>query len=369
MKTIVALALLLSAYPLNRLSAQLVVAGRVARVTGDDSSAVVGATVVLHRISQSFQGPVDSAVTNAAGRFAFRVARPDTEAIYTTSTDFHGIGYFAEPVPGNAGARAAEQLLAVYDTSSSGEPLAIGLRHVIIARADRDGSHRVLDIVQVVNAGSATRVGRDTLTPVWAMGVAPELIQPEVGQSDVSPGSVVFERGRVTLMAPVPPGAKQIAVTWLLPRTRRFTIPVDQGAERLELLVEDSSATVSGLADAEPIDLDGRAFRRFGADSVAAGRSIVVEFGQSSATTARALMIAAIVLAAGLLLAGLVYALKRRAGPVAAPAESKDRDTLLAQIVALDERYSGREADVDAEEWQSYQKRRIKLKEKLERIV
>jgi hypothetical protein len=202
------------------------------------------------------------------------------------------------------------------------------------------------------------------------MSTAEGLTQPEVGQSDVDPATVSFGEDLVSLTAPVPPGAKQIAVTWLLPRRRRLAIPIDQPMLRLELLVEDSTATVQGLAVAEPIDLDGRSFRRFGSDSVVAGRSLVIDFGSSRGATSRALIPIVVGLGVVALVLGLRFALRGKpGGEAAAPAAPAGQDALLAQIVALDERYEGRQGEVDAEEWASYQKRRARLKAQLEQMV
>lgn len=350
----------------------MVLPGRVVHVRGADSAGVPDVPVLLHRIGRDTQGPIDTTRTDRAGRFTFRVARADTLAIYTTSTDFGGIGYFGEPVQPARGA-PAPQLLAVYDTTSGGAALGIGLRHVIVARPDAEGNRRVLDIVQIANKSTSTRISRDSLTPTWAMTVPPALANPVLGQSDVPPNTVTFDSLRLLVMAPIEPGTRQVAVSYTLPgRPRRFVIPVDQPTERVELLIEDSTASVEGMEAAEPIDLDGRAFRRFGLDSLRAGRELVVEFGGGPGT-GRTLMWVAIAIAGIGLLYGLRLATVRRAAPVseaatAAPATA-GRDALLAQIVALDERYEGRQADVGADEWDAYQKKRALLKQELARLV
>ncbi len=375
-----ALLLLLTAPPL--LGAQgpvpgpLTIAGRVQRVRAADTVGTAGVWVVLHRISIRAQGPVDSVRADAAGRFRFRVAAPESSAVYAVSSAYAGIGYFGQPVDARAGRGAPPITLIVYDTATTGPPLTVAMRHVVIARAAADGTRRILDITEVRNGGTTVRVGADSLAAVWSQAFASDLVEPRLGESDVPASAVTFVEGRLRVAAPFPPGSKQIAASYVLPRgASRLRIPVDQPTARLELLVEDSTSSVPGLAAAEPIELDGRAFRRFAADSLDDGRVVTVEFGGSAGLGGTGLLVMALALAGLGLMAGLVVATRRKA--VGAPAaraagagrSSADRDTVLAQLVALDERFAGRESDTAPDDWAAYQRRRAELKRTLATLL
>jgi hypothetical protein len=361
---------LLAAAPLGAQgTGPLVLAGRAVRVAGADSVALAGATIVAHHIGMREQGPVDSLRSDAAGRFRFRIASPDTAAMYVVSTLYAGIGYFSEPVSVRERAGADTLRLAVYDTSSAGAPLEVGMRHLVVAAPGSDGSRDVLDIVQVANPGTTTRVPRGGTAPVWRMRLPGGVESFHLGDSDV-PATAVEQAGdSVVMRAPVPPGVKQLVMTYVLPRgAGTLRVPVDQPTARLELLVEDSSATASGamLAAANPVQLEGRTFRRFSASRIAAGQTATVSFGKRGG--GRRLGWVAIVLAAALLGLGAWAAARQRGravgakGPAAPP---PDDDPVLRQIVALDERYAARQAETPPAEWQEYQRKRAALKAEL----
>jgi hypothetical protein len=344
----------------------LVLAGHVVRVAGRDTTPLAGAVVVLHHVGMRTQGPLDSLRSDRAGRFRFRIADPDTGAMYVVSSLYAGIGYFSEPVTVRDRGGADTLRLAVYDTSSTGAPLDVGMRHVVVAAANADGSRDVLDIVQVANPGATTRVARGDTAPTWRM-LLPQGVQSfRVGDSDV-PATAVRQSGDTVLVsAPIPPGIKQLVLTYVLPRAAgTLTVPIDQPTARLELLVEDSTAGASGarLSAARPVQLEGRTFRRFSASRIGAGEAATVTFGARGGS--RRLAWVAIVLAAGLLgIGGWAAAHRHAVGAKAAP-PTADGDALLRQIVALDERYASREAETPAAEWQEYQRKRAALKAQL----
>ena len=72
-------------------------AGRVAREQGGDTIPVPAARVVLHRVGRDQQGPIDSLVTGADGRFRFRYLA-DTAAVFLLSSGYAGIEYFSTPL-------------------------------------------------------------------------------------------------------------------------------------------------------------------------------------------------------------------------------------------------------------------------------
>jgi hypothetical protein len=348
----------------------LVLAGRAVLVRGRDTTVLRGVEIVAHRIGLREQGPVDSLRSDAAGRFRFRVMRPDTGAMYVVSTRYAGIGYFSTPFSTKDRAGTDTIRLAVYDTSATGSPLAVAVRHLVISRADKDGSRDVLDIVQVANPGVTTRVPGDSADATWQMRLPRAVQSFHVGEGEV-PSSAVRQAGDTVLVhAPFPPGEKQVVVTYVVPRgVATLRVPIDQATARLELLVEDSNVTASGaaLVAANPIRLESRTFRRFSASKVPAGQTVEIVFG--GGTGAGNLGWLAVVLSAVLLGVGGWAAARRKgivapAGGAAADAVP-ERDALVRQIVALDERYAGREAEAPPAEWAAYQAKRAALKAQL----
>lgn len=369
----VALVLLgaLTVFPSDRLTAQSVsIAGRMVRVRAADTTALAGQTVVVHGVGEQRQGPIDSMRTDAAGRFRFVVARLDTGTVYVVSARYQGIGYFSAPVRPT---QPAAVTLVVFDTTAGGAPLSVGIRHLVVTRGDQ-GQKRILDIFQVVNPDPATRVGRDSAAVVWSARLPAGASAPQPGESDVPASAIRFAAGRVDVVAPFPPGLKQVVITYDLDRTTRaIVVPVDQPTERLEVLVEDSSASVSGDLHAEdPVTIENRTFRRWTADSLAAGATPTLTFGRAPSDPRRFGWVA-IAAAALALAAGGALALRRRHSEIGGgrlesdPLDGESDERLAAQIAALDDKFGGREAETPPETWASYQKRRTSLKNELAR--
>ena len=348
----------------------LTLSGRVVRVRGADTVPLPGLRIVAHRVGTDRQGPVDSLRSDPLGRFSFRVARPDTGAMYVVSTLYAGIGYFSAPYSAAARAGSDSILLSVFDTSSTGSPLDVAVRHLVVSAADRDGSRDVLDIVQVANPGTTTLVSRDS-APTWRMRLPHGIESFRVGEGDVPSDAVRRAGDSILVRAPFPPGIKQVVGIYVVPQgMRTLRIPIDQPTARLEVLVEDSLANASGaaLAAANPLQLEGRTFRHFSSTRVVRGETAEITFG--AAAGGRSLAWVAIALSALLLASGGYIAARRRAGAGAAPEApsapaAADQDALVRQIVALDERYASRRAETPSEEWAAYQTKRASLKAQL----
>jgi hypothetical protein len=343
----------------------------VLKARGADTTGVAGVRVVLHRIGMQEQGPLDSAAADAAGRFRFRVAMPDTLSLYVLSVRYAGIGYFGVPVRGRSGTNP-ESPLVVYDTASAGSPLRTALRHLVVGPPEPDGSRRLLDIVQVVNADDATRVATDSLAPLWWTRIPAGVADPQVGEGEIGPDAVRFSGDTAFVAAPFPPGAKQVVFSYDLPRgVRRVTLPVVAPTANVEILVDDSGAVAGeGVTEERALAIEGRSFRRFVVRDAAAGMVVEVRLGSRVRFPAREV---AIGLAALGLVAGMVLALRRRPGTPARPRAGapieETADALLRRIVALDERYADREADTSPDDWARYKATRAALKAQLARRV
>ncbi len=317
------IAVLLTGLPTYRLRAQspsrpLILAGRLVLVRGADTLPVPDAWVVAHRVGPARQGAIDSLRSDAQGRFRFTVPRPESLTVYLVSSRYAGLGYFSEPFDARTRAGADSLTLAVFDTASGGAPLTIAGRHVVVTRPDESGLRRVLDVVDVRNGGATTRVGTDSLAPVWRMRLPDDVNELEVGQSEFAASAIRFESGAVLVAAPFPPGEKQVAVTYVLPAdAARFTVPVDQPTAEFSVLAEDSLTSVAGgggLTRADPLVLEGRVFQRFVARNLVAGARPAVSLAGGRAGLDRYwwLPIAAVALA---LVAGAIYAARARVAP------------------------------------------------------
>ena len=223
----------------------LVVSGRVLR-GGAAERPLVGAWVVMHQVSMDGGGkPVDSTRTDARGAFTLAVRRSDSTAIYV------GIAYFSEPVAGTH-RRSALHPIYVYDTSSTGQGVALLRRLVTIAGRKKDGTRDVLELLELENPGAKTRIAPDTLRPTWAGALPTVAIQFRVGQGDVSPQAVTRRGDSVAVFGPIPPGErKQLSYAYVLPAdVRAVHVPIDQPTG--DGIPPGSTARLHRLGDLEP---------------------------------------------------------------------------------------------------------------------
>ncbi len=335
------------------------------RVGATDSVPVTDRMVTLHEVGFGGGRPVDSAVTSRSGTYRLRTSRKDSTASYLTSVQHDGVGYFSAPLLGRADTDTVGTLF-VYDTSSVRPDMVLTERHLIVRSAEVDGSRRVIELIVLRNQGSLTRIASDTSDPVWQGAIPAEAIQFELGESDFS-AQAIYRRGNsVAVAAPMTPGEKQVIYGYLIPGSvRDLAFPLDHSVGRLNLLIEDATASVSGsgLVLMGEEELDDRLFRRFGADTVLSGSLIEVRFAPAplSANSLWWLVIAV----AGLTLFGALIWWIRRSPQAVAPI--LDANALATQIAGLDAEFEQQPGT--PEEQTAYKKRRAELKSCLNRAL
>jgi hypothetical protein len=351
----------LTALPPYRLTAQTTAAGRVLRPGARDTLALPRVRVLLHRVGRESQGPIDSSLSDAQGRFRF-VFRADSGSLYLLSARYGGIEYFSSPVHTNPALPDTAIPLFVYDTSSRA-PVGVEAHHIVVPRPGDDGSRSVLELFVLRNAGLLARVGQDSLHPAWSAPLPPGSLGLQVGESDLSPDAVSRQGDSVYVFAPIAPGEKQLAVQYVIPGDQNVvTFPMGASAGQVNLLIEGPVGGVSGapLALADSQLIERRVFQRW-TGTVPAGAVIRVALVGSRKTPVAVLGGLVAGLALALLLAGWRLVARSRPRP-----ESPLPDGLLASIASLDVRYLGRESEIPADEWESYQAERARLKAQLE---
>jgi hypothetical protein len=342
-------------------STSLVAQTRTAgRVLDADSAPVPGVRVVLHRIGQQAQGPIDSSRSDRGGRFHFTF-RPDTAAFYLISGRYAGIEYFSAPISTNPRRADTAVTVLVYDTSSSA-PIQLEARHLVVTRPDQDGARSVLDLVILKNPGRLTRVAPDTVRPSWSVPLPDGTEGLDVGESDISSQALARKGDSLLVAAAIAPGEKQLTLQYRIPAGRNsISLPIGNPGMTVNVLAEETGAKVAGpgLALADSQVIQGRSFRRW--TGTVPGSSVVRVALPGQPRTPHWLLIALVAgLAAALATTGW-YVLSRRSGTVIQSA-----DTLVSAIAALDARYLGQEQDTPEQEWREYQLERSRLKAALE---
>lgn len=342
-------------------------AGRVLRPGPQRPVPVPGQWVVLHRVGSDRAAPLDSARSGPDGRFRIPYATSGApDALYFVSSRYDGIAYFSPPLRGDT-VRGGDADVIVYPTTTDTGTLRLQGHHIVAGTA-RAGRREMAEIFELDNEGTSTVVARDSASPVFSVMLPAEAESLSVGPGDIGAGAVEFQRGGASLFAPISPGVRQLALTYLLPVDAfPASFPVQRPTAVLEVLLEEPRARVEGarLGEVAPATIDGRTFRRFLARDVP--RSAVVRI-DAPAPPGQGLppmrVLAALV---GVLMVGAAGAwLLRR--PRAAPTRSgrTSADDLVAELAALDSDFE-RNAPASAETRAAYEQRRAELKARIAR--
>ena len=347
------------------------VAGIVERMTRRGPVPVGGTRVTLHRVGPETQGPVDSALTSPSGAYRFRYrATGSDRAIYFVSATWGGIAYFTSPLKG-ARVTGNAARMTVFDTASVGLPLSVRGRHVVVSAMDTSEHRTVIEVYELANDSVLTLVGADSLSPTWTAVVPGDARDVTVGQGDLSPEAAQADAGRLRVFAPFAPGLKQLSISYRLPQSSfPLSIPAGVPTGVFEVLIEDPSGTARGaqLREVDAFSADGRTFKRFLAQDVAAHGVLVVGAPQPQGSARERSVYAIAMGVAFLLLIGLGIARWRirHARTVHGPDEDAERIAReIADLDAVAERFDSADAGRAAE----YQAARAVLKDRLTDVL
>lgn len=342
-----------------------------------------GGTIVLHEITDSTQGQVDSVTAGPDGRFELRLpATPDRSAnrFYFGSVRHQGITYF-----GNALERPA-QLDSIYEIRTWDTLVAAGDADVLAIQARNlfyepdGGAWRVTDIFQLRNDTGRTVVGPEEGAPAWRYPLPPGARDFTSGQGGFSFDATMFENDTVSVRTAIAPGERIVVFHYTLDEPWG-TVPTPGVTEALDLLVREPSPRVGveGLELVERVEVEaGSTYRRYSGENVGPGTVRLVEQelpGDVPYAWITAVMGLALAVAAALVVA------RRPAGPATAggpsPAAARgrvgparagrgkgraeaERERILLEIARLDEEFEARASPTDAER-AAYRARREKL--------
>jgi hypothetical protein len=342
--------------------------GQVERITAKGEVPLHGAWVVLHRVGKDMAAPVDSLRTDAGGRFVLRYrATGDTSALYFIATSYDGIAYFTPPLKKMSAGGDAD--LLVYDTTSGPVPISVRGRHVIVTAPDTGKGRAVLEVFELSNDTSLTRIAGTPETPTFETTLPDGATNAVATDGDIPADAVKFVNGRVQVFSPIAPGLKQLSFHYRIPLNKKpIVIPALIPAAVLEVLVEDTQGDASGakLKKMASVNLEGRAFRRFVAQD-APGNAVITVLAPTQVGAAFSTRIAIVILAIGAaMLVGLAASLMRR-GPLVAHAGEigdADVDDIARRIAALDEAFEKSDSPT-ADERADHYEARAKMKAQL----
>lgn len=261
--------------------------------------------MILHRVTLQHPGPIDSSLTDAAGRFRFSVD-PDTGAVYLVSARWQRIEYFAPPLDLQSGV-PPDVAVMVADTSSIAA-VRLAARHLIVSPVTEDGTRNVVDLFVVDNPGPSTRVSRDSLHATWRARLPRYAVNVHGGNSGFSLETLRLEGDTLALYAAIPPGQRDIEIDYQIPpATRRFEVPVDDSVPISNIVSEDKSLRVAGAFARSDTVIDKREYTRW-QGRLEPGIPLVLEFGAGPAPR---WLVPTMVVAMALALAGATLAAVR----------------------------------------------------------
>ncbi len=352
------------------------VTGSVRRSTVHDTVATGHLRAVLHRVGTNTQGPIDSVVTDANGRFSFRFDA-DTGVVYLVSARWDGVEYFALPLDTRTPAHDVSTMVVVSDTSSH-QAVSIAARHIIVSAPGSGGARDVLDLIVLQNAGGLTRVAADSTHPTFLLPLPPYAAGLQLGEGDFSADAIERSGDTLALFAPIPPGERNLVLDYQIPPdSPQFVIPIGHAVPAANVLLEEPSARVEGelvRADSQVVDQQ-HSFTRW-AGALQAGQPLVIILPDH--TTAAPWLLPMLVGALALGLVGVLALTQRplrwRATVAMAPPAFGDElgtevTALVDRIAALDNAHAGGPSACGPEAWSAYLAERAELMEALRRLL
>jgi hypothetical protein len=292
----------------------------------------------------------------------------DTAAVYFVSTSYGGVAYFTAPLRAPV-VRGDDARLTVFDTTSGPVGIKIGGRHLIIGNPLPDGRRPIGEVYDLENDSTVTAIARDSASPVWNAHIPDAAVNFQLNRGgDLAPGAVSQRGTSIGLFAPLSPGIRQVAFTYDLPAG---AFPLNLSIERptgvLEVLVQEPQARVTGarLRELAPVSTEGRTFRRYLAQDVAANTVLNVDVPRV-VTAARERVYGGVGIALSLtMVVALVFALRRaRPKPVLVRPLGERRSQALARAIAdLDADFERAPGDQGVRA--AYDARRAELKAQL----
>jgi len=329
---------------------------------------VSGVWVVVHRIGPDRSGPLDSVRTNATGNYSLRYkASGDASAMYIAVASYRGIAYITSPLrlPRVTGDDAQ---IMVYDTTSPPYPLRVAGRHLVVTTPDADGRRRVIEVYEIMNDSTLTVLSTER-NPAWRVPLTPKLRDLQLNPAgDVTSANVRQNGDVLDVFAPISPGMRQLSFSYTLPPDAfPLSVPMTQGAELMEVLVQEPEAVVSGagLTEVAPVSQEGATFRRLVAQDVKTTSVVRLTVpARSRNFAAKTIVIVAAILAA-LMAGALLFALgRRRRAPRVVIRTTDPTDELLREMATLDAKLQQAQGLSDAQRNEMVE-RRAQLKDQV----
>lgn len=240
--------------------AEGIISGQVFNGT-EGGGSVAGVEVTLLTYVNDALTDTTTISTDDEGSFQFDGINLEYE--YLVAASYMDVDYYY-PVEFEPEAATAYVEVWVCDATDSDDLIRSGLTRKIVDIEEE--TLKITEIHWLVNDGDKTYVRADGVLDFTLPEGAFEFEAPEQLVIDFQ----LMEGNTVTYLVPFPPGERQLAYAYRMPKpdTAEFTVPltVDYPTDSLEILIrgEDIEAAVTQLAPTEPLVTDsGESYLRF----------------------------------------------------------------------------------------------------------
>jgi hypothetical protein len=329
-------------------------------------SMLTSGTVVLHHMSQTEQGEIDSVAVSPDGSFVLRLPRVPDPALgdmYFASIRHDGVMYFGIPITAPMDLDSLYRIHA-YDTLLApieGVPVTLEARSVFFEQSGSEWA--VTDVFQLHNDRERTVVPTEG-GRVWSYPL-PAGARDLAAESEMSGEVVAHEGGDVVFRAALPPGERLFVIRYFLD-SLAVTIPTPGGLGVFDVLVREPAPAIAveGLVQDQGIQLEaGTTYRRFAAQDLTLPQVRITMAEESRPPPVEWIAaLLALVLAGG----GLVALRGReRATPArVAGGGASGRQAFMVELARMDEEYESERSPSSART-REYRRRRAELMEQL----
>lgn len=287
--------------------------GRV--VLGRDTVPVSGASVVLHRVTPDTGFAVDSARTDDAGRFRFRLPADAVETdrvrtVHIVAARYRDVLYYGPAVHG--GRVPSPYRIVVHSSREAGTADSLRISSRTLVLTGTGDQVEVMDVVDVRSPAEQTLVAPEPGEPFWGVSLPDGARDPRALPGGLRAADVVFEEGVARTATALPPEGQRIVLGYKLDPDRDVSLTLSHRVSRLEVVVDPGSPgleEVRGLGAPETVQLEDRRFRRYPARSLAAGEEITFRLRAGSGGSS---VLPWVLMAAGIVLAAAAVVAFRR---------------------------------------------------------
>jgi mono/diheme cytochrome c family protein len=253
-----------------------VIEGEVLAGTSGAEADLSGIEVAVIPLVGETDLPAITVTTDTEGRFRVTDLPTGADRSYAIRATYKGVDYFNDGLVDFSATPVVSVTVPVYETTTEPTEIRVNRNHIIIDFGDNQ--LRVLELYIVTNTGDRAYVG-DGATLRFDLPAAAENVSfedPSMTQS------ASVEAGEVVDTSPVPPGDRQVLLSYDIPytgQTATFEKQVSYPTDNLNLLVADVGASVDAgeMVAGEPVATQGNTqFLNYTQRNLAAGQDVSV---------------------------------------------------------------------------------------------